>query len=321
MYGKTWHDSSSLICSSSIFCGSSVQEPKELVDEYISTDPPLETSTFSISASASVVVGAWDNTLTRASSAVDAISSNEDEIVLQGCTIISLPFVTPGWMIGEGVLLFSLSLTGWQLSLDNSSLLELMLEDPSLLTDHSEISDDWLAGDVRFVRSWSFSVFLAFSTLSLLHDDTRFFFLLQILGLLTEERSSLCTFFRDVPPRFNKAFENRLALVPWFSGVSLVTPCLPFEQAAKQLPMLKIFGERLCTYSSLHLTFFNWRCDKLQLFCNQTLDAEIRTNYTVCAHSQFISCLPEEKKQSWKIDDVEGDRKRRSNYRKSLCKI
>ena len=101
-YGKTLQDSSSLISSSSISCGSFVHEPTELVEEHISMHLSSEECTSAISAAASVLEGV----------SVDKLSSNDDDKLLQGCTIISLPAVIPGWIFGVGVLVFSLSQAG-----------------------------------------------------------------------------------------------------------------------------------------------------------------------------------------------------------------
>ncbi len=141
---KTLHDSSSLNSSSSISCVSSVQVPKELVEEQMSNESFLEKSTSTMSALASVAVSVSDDLLQGRTSALVELSSNDGEKLLHDCTIISLLAVTAGWLCEWGV--------------EFSSLLELLLEASKVYTDQPELSDDWLARDERFEPSWSASV-------------------------------------------------------------------------------------------------------------------------------------------------------------------
>ena len=76
------------------------QEPKELVEEHIPRYLSLEECTSTIYVAASVLEGV----------SVDELLSNDDDKLLQGCIIISLPAVIPGWIFGVGVLGSSLSL-------------------------------------------------------------------------------------------------------------------------------------------------------------------------------------------------------------------
>ena len=96
------------------------------------------------------------------------LSSNDDDVkLLQGCTIISLPCVTPGWIIGVGVLVFSLSFTDSLLLVGSSPLIEMLLAVSELLTDHPELSDDWLAPDKLFEPSCSVSMQPVFAELTI----------------------------------------------------------------------------------------------------------------------------------------------------------
>ena len=50
--------------------------------------------------------------LTQGTFSGEVSSCDVDEMLRQGCTIISLPFVTPGWINGVGVLVFGFSSNG-----------------------------------------------------------------------------------------------------------------------------------------------------------------------------------------------------------------